>query len=384
MQVFNTFFKVVKHYVASVSIYFIVFLILCLLLAGSRTKEDAGTFSDTKADLAIIDRDHSSFSKELSSYLSSLQNIKEMEDDTETMQNALFLRKVDYILIIPAGYEDQIEQGNFDNLLQNVKVPDSFSGTYIDSQIDQYHKTLKTYVKAGASTEDAVKNTTKVLSISTNVNLAGDQTPSSSLNLLYYFQYLVYVLICVILCSLGPILVRFNSKDLTARMNASSLSLRKKNFFLILSSSLFSFFCWLIFIVLAAIIYRDAFFGKLGLLCTINSFLFLVMTVAFTFLISALVTNADIFNMIGNTVGLGMSFLCGVFVPTSIMSANVLKVARVLPAYWYIDAHNRFNTYTSSSEGLTTILTDFGVQALFAVSLFIIGLVVTKVKRTNS
>ncbi|MDO5294618.1 MAG: ABC transporter permease [bacterium] len=384
MQVFKTFFKVVKHYIWSVLIYFVVFFVLCFLLAGSRSTDESDVFSSKKADMAVIDRDQTSLSKDLTSYLSSLQNIKEMEDNTQTMQNDLYQRNVDYILFIPKGYEENIKKGEFQNLLQNTKVPDSFSGTYIDSQINQYLKTLRTYISAGSSIEDAVLQTKSVLDISTNVTLQGKQSSASSVNILYFYQYLVYVLICVILCSLGPILVRFNDRDLTSRMNASSLTLRKKNVSLILSSSLFSLICWLIFMTLAAIFYRDAFFSKIGLLCSINSFLFLVIVVAFTFLISSLISNADIFNMIANTVGLGMSFLCGIFVPASVMNANVLKVARVLPAYWYMDAHNRFTSYVTSSEGLSVIVRDFGIQALFAVSMFIIALVVTKVKRTTS
>lgn len=383
MQVFKTFFKIVKHYLGSMSMYFVIFAIIFFVMSSLGNSNTVTNFTEKKSNISIIDRDQSFYSKELASYLGGLHNLVELKDDTETLQNELYYRSVDYILIIPKGYGDKVETGTFDNLLQNVKVPDSFSGTYVDSQIDEYLQTLKITIQSGVTGQDATKAVADTLSTSTEVTLISGKDSSANDPIMYFYQYYVYVILCVIIVGLGPILIRFYNKDLNDRMSASSLSLKKRNTSLVFCSLLFAFLCWGLFLILAAIQLKDALFTKLGLLCIVNSILFTLICVSITFLVSTFLKKEETLDMVSNTLGLGMSFLCGVFVPASFMSASVVNFSKIFPAYWYMDAHNHFSAYVQTSNGLSHILFDFGIEALYAVALLIIGLVVTKVKRNN-
>lgn len=77
-----------------------------------------------------------------------------------------------------------------------------------------------------------------------------------------------------------------------------------------------------------------------GLLFAINSLIFSMCTLTIAFLIANAIKNKEAINGIVNVVALGSSFLSGTFVPTEYLPDGVLKIARILPSYYYIDNNN--------------------------------------------
>lgn len=138
MQLYKAFFKIAKRNFLSIFIYFAIFFMICFVFASNGTSSDASRFDAEKADLAIVDRDQSSSSKALAAYLGTMQNLKEIPSNPDSWQDELYYRHVDYILIIPKGYEEKLKKKEFTNLTENVKIPASLSGTYIDQQIEHY------------------------------------------------------------------------------------------------------------------------------------------------------------------------------------------------------------------------------------------------------
>ena len=53
-------------------------------------------------------------------------------------------------------------------------------------------------------------------------------------------------------------------------------------------------------------------------------------------MISSLVTDKNAVSGIVNVVALGSAFLAGVFVPSTWLPDIVLKIAHILPSYWYV------------------------------------------------
>ena len=88
--------------------------------------------------------------------------------------------------------------------------------------------------------------------------------------------------------------------------------------------------------------------------------------------------------MIANVVGLGMSFLCGIFVPQAILSDNLLQVSRFLPAYWYVRITNMFGSYSAEPFSMNFYWKAIGIQLLFFVAIFAIYLVANKQHKSGS
>ena len=67
----------------------------------------------------------------------------------------------------------------------------------------------------------------------------------------------------------------------------------------------------------------------------LNTALMLGIALSLSYLVGIFVKNSNMLNGISNLLSLGMCFLCGTFVPMSIMNKSVLKIAQFLPVYWY-------------------------------------------------
>jgi len=142
---------------------------------------------------------------------------------------------------------------------------------------------------------------------------------------------------------------------------------------------------WLVFQILGVACYGGEMFSKTGLLAMLNSFIFMVVAVGITVLIAQFgIAGDDVCSMIGNTVSLGMAFLCGVFVPQDLLGEGVLKAASFLPAYWLVRANNMLFGLSDEGYSLGKYLSYLGIEALFAVVLFAAAAVVAKVKRQSA
>lgn len=113
-----------------------------------------------------------------------------------------------------------------------------------------------------------------------------------------------------------------------------------------------------------------------------NSFLFSLVCVTIAFLISNLVRNKNAINGIVNVIALGSSFLCGAFVPTSLLPDAVLKVAHVLPTYWYIHSNDLLQSIeTFTLSNLKPIFINMGVMISFCIIFVIITNIISKKKQ---
>jgi ABC-2 type transport system permease protein len=79
-----------------------------------------------------------------------------------------------------------------------------------------------------------------------------------------------------------------------------------------------------------------------------------------------------------------MTFLCGVFVPQSIMSKSVLSFGRFLPTYWFIRANDAIGEISSfTADSLRPIYGSILIQLGFAVAIFSVTLLLSRERRLS-
>lgn len=372
MQVFKAFFITLKRELVSVFIYFIIFLALSLLLSGNGKKQTEVVYNDAKVKTAVFDRDNTVLSRSLYDYLDKTQELVTIEDDKDSITDELFYRNVEYVLIIKEGFEENIKSGKFEDVVENVKVSDSVSGTLLDDKINQYLSALSAYTAGGFSTGEAAAKALDTADITAQVTLLkveGKETEKSSA--FYYYTYIPYVLICMLISALGSILLTFRKKDLSWRIKCSALSVSGRNAALISASLLFGLACWAVLIVLSLFIYQEDMTGVKGALFIINSLVFLFIAMSLTYLISFVVKTSNALDMVSNIIGLGLSFLGGIFVPLEFMSGSVLRFSKFLPTYWYVITNQTIETFNNSKEQYNIIIRNLGIEAVFALIIFV-------------
>lgn len=382
MQVFSAFFKIAYKRITALGIYFIIYVVVTFMFSITAKDEVNANFQSKSLTIYIMDEDCSAASNALWEYLSSLHNVADLSAKQETLCDQLYYRTLDYILIIPEGFEEKLAALETENLFQNTKIPGSANGYFVDQQVSQYTRTLQLYLAGGYSMDTAIEKTDSSIRNLAPVSSISFHEENNDINprVFYLYQYLPYIFIAMFFSGLAPILVIFNKDSIYAKMCCSALPLSKRNLYLSIASLVYSLVSWSLFMILGIIIYREDMFSHIALLAMGNSFVFLLVAVAITLLVSLFAPNDNTVNMLANIVGLSMSFLSGVFVPQYMMAGGVLSVGKFLPAYWYIKANNMLAGFSSDPFSMDTYVQCLGIELLFAVAVFAVALTVSKVR----
>jgi ABC-2 type transport system permease protein len=106
-------------------------------------------FKSTKLKISVFDNDNTSLSKGLYKYLDSKHKMTEVDENLDAYRDALYSRTVDYVLIIPKGFEESVNNGKNDNL-ETYKSPASIASQFADIQINNFVSIIPpTFFKSG-------------------------------------------------------------------------------------------------------------------------------------------------------------------------------------------------------------------------------------------
>lgn len=385
MQLFKAFLKAAFKHLPSVSIYFIIYAVISFVLAANFEGNMNASFQSKALNLCIIDGDRSEVSAALTSYLGSLHKLVELENDPEILQDHLYYRFVDSVLTIPEGFEEKLLAKDASGLISRVSIPGSAAGFFVDQQINQYLQTMQIYTAGGYSLNEAAASAEKLLSRTDSVEMLAfeENTVSNQAPVYHFYRFLPYILIALLFCGLSPIVIIFNKKELRERTLCSPLTPLKRNLQLSLGCTAYSIMIWIGIQFLGFAVYGGKFFKGNAMYAMLNSLVFLLVAIALTLFVSLFSLNTGTINMIANLFGLGMSFLCGLFVDQSLLSEGVLKIARFLPAYWYIRANNMLGGLSNETFDMKFYWTAIGIQLLFAAAIFAVTLASSAIRRPD-
>ena len=94
--------------------------------------------------------------------------------------------------------------------------------------------------------------------------------------------------------------------------------------------------------------------------------------------------NDNALNMVANVIGLGMSFLCGIFVPQWYLGDAVISASRFLPAYWYVRINNMLSGFSDEALSMDTYRMCIGVEVLFLAAIFAVYLAINRQREKTS
>lgn len=381
MQVFNAYFKILKKNAISISIYIAVSIIMSFMLSGSGTVVDQ-VFSNSKRNVAVIDRDHKDMAKALSTYFDTTNNLIELEDDIDKLQDALFYRNIDLLVVVPEGFTDSFKNdGNVE--LELTSAPGSMNVVFLNMQLENVLSYMKTYLKLGLSTDEALDKTLDVVSKETQTNIVTfEDSEVTEPDYASFFQFMGYGLVASLITAIGSVLVAFNKSEITGRMNCSATPLRKKNLQLILASVATTFFVWLLYIIIILISYGKAAVSNPMLpYLLINSFMIALTGLALGFLFGTISKHDGHISMYCVSSSLFLAFLGGVFVPIEFLSEGVLRVSKFLPTYWYIVLTDELLSASKLTDNLKGLMKDsLLAQAAFIVCILAVTVLITSHK----
>lgn len=377
--------KVLKKRIGVAMIWVVAFLVISFIVT---TNADAGAmkFEDTKIDICVFDEDNTEESKALTEFLSKKHNIINVENNKDDILDALYYGRADCVMTIKEGYGQKLAAGDTEALFTSYHVHDSYEATLAENLVDEYVGAVNAYLVSGEEISSALTKADKAMSkeVKVTAETFDEGKENSGANDFYfYFQYLPYVFISVMIAALCPVLLKLNKKEIRHRTNCSCITARSQSAQIILGSCVFVLAVWLIFIIAGMALLGEMYSGRWWY-AVLNSFMFVIISAGIAILISAFSPEERVVNVIANIIGLGMSFLCGVFVPQHLLGDGVLNAARFLPAFWYIKANDMMSGSSGEVFTKSRFFEYFGIQALFAAVIFAVVLVVMKVKHDKA
>ncbi len=407
MQVFRAYFKVMRAAAGGIAIYLGIFVGMAFMFSIWAPSSTVADFRETRTPVAVINRDGDAvLAQGLADYIADCFRLVDYPDDPEKLQDALYYRNVEYVAIIPAGFSEQFmagtdgAEGAAGAIIDKVIVPGSTSSYYVDLRIDKFlntarfHKDYGVGVAAQEPTATGAHADTQARIVeAVRADLAGQTEvtvrPGAAVatNLTkgynYYFAYFSYSLLAMAMMGISSIMMAFNRTDLRMRNTCAPLPQHTVNLAIASGHAVFALGCWALLMLFGAAVYGKSLLssGLFGLYI-VNSLAFTVVAVAIGFATGSFVKTESSQSGAVNVIALGMSFLCGVFVPQYVLSRSVLAFAKFLPTYWYIRANDAIGSLPgSASNNLQPIYTSILIQLGFAAAIFSVTMLLSKERR---
>ena len=384
MRVFKTYFKILKN---GALIAIIINLGIAILFASifmSIPEENNNDYKASKPKISIFNNDDSEFTDKFLKYVKANTKQYKIENTTDAKQKALFYRDTSCIVTIPKGFGDAFVNKN-PMKLKLEKFPDATNGNVAELIINNYLTTYNMYQQStDLNMDDIIKKVESDLSISTKVSVNKNSVFSHFSGKSIFYNYSSYILMTILIISIGTVSFSFRNKDVRRRINCSTLSLSKYNMQIGLGHFVVSFAAFIVVILLGLIMFDVKLNTTAGMLHTLNMFVFTLVARNLAYMLASISSRRSL-DAIANVVILGSCFLGGAFVPQEFLSEGVKATAVINPVYWFIKANNTVSSVADYSfANIKDYYLCLGIQLLFSIAFLTITLVVSKIKRTEN
>ena len=226
MIVFNTFWKVIKKYKATVILYTAM-----LVIFGStnmQANNKAMTFTNTKPDILIVNNDKDGIlTKNLVDYLNKNTNIVKIKDSEEARDDALFYRDVSYIIYIPTSYSKNVLNG-INNTL-DIKSTNDYNASLAEMILKKYIEVENVYASIYRDEAKIINAINKNLETNSNVEITSKLNTTTMEKTAIFYNFASYCIMAVTIYIVCLVLSSFHNEMINKRIVVSSMNYKKHN-----------------------------------------------------------------------------------------------------------------------------------------------------------
>lgn len=379
MSVFKAFLKILNK-----NKFIIIIYTLFLIGFGGfnmQTSDNSTNFVASKPNILIVNNDkETGVTKDLINYITNNSNIIKLKNNEEAINDGLFYRDVNYVIYIPKNFNKDFMAGKNPKL--DIKSTGDYQASYAEMLISRYIKVASIYQKSIKDEKELIKKIDETLARQSNVEITSKLDTNNLAKATFYYNFASYSILACLVYVICLILSSFKDIKIRKRTIISSTDYKKINRELLLSNSLFSMVLWLLYVILSFILIKDIMFSRQGMLYLLNSFIFTICATTMAFFIGNLISNKNTVNGVVNVIALGSSFLCGAFVAQEWLPTNVLKLAHILPSYYYINSNEIIkNIEIFNYSTLKPIIVNMIIILIFSIIFIILTNVISKKKQ---
>ena len=379
MIVFNTFWKVINKYKGTI----ILFTVMLVAIGGINTTTSNSTvdITNSKPDIAIVNKDENKgLTKNLISYLKKNTNVKDIKNEEEALDDALFYREVNYIIYIPKDYHNDVLSGKTPEI--DIKTVGDYTSSLAEMLLTRYLKIQSIYSKNISNEQELVKAINQNLTKTAEITITSKIDTSKTSKVSRYFNFASYSIMFIIIFVICMVSASFNEKTIKKRTIISSMNYKTHNKYILRASFIYSSLVWLLYMILGVVLFSSTMLSIRGLIYSLNAFIFTFSSLTLALLLSTLINDKNAVNGIVNVIALGSAFLCGAFIPTEWLPESVITISRIFPTYWYVNSNDLLtNLQSINMTNLKPILINMLVVIIFSVTFIILNNLVAKKKQ---
>lgn len=348
MKVFSLYFKILRYNKMGILSYLLVFLLIFLLISSS-VKQDlpSSRLHTVEPKIQVNDHDQTELSQNFKAYLLKDAQAPETElpEDKETIKQALYSDALDYMLVIPKGFTDSLQEDG--EYLDLITYPSSHGGVAssiemkIVSYVQNWDRIAKTFGgnPQGADLERALKLLDEVLAVEVEMYTHTGQTSEVEndqlIGLAYYLSYLTYIITAVSFLIVGRAIVSLENPLTRRRDVVSGFSESQRTVQLFVASYLSVTLVWLLMVVVCFFLVG---WNVLSLEATplmiLSSFCHMLAIVSLTLFLCHLFPTDSAVSFMSNLVSLFLAFSSGTFVPAEFLWELFHKMSSLFPTFW--------------------------------------------------
>ena len=379
MIVFKTILKILNKLKGLIILYTIMLVSVTLV---NQTSGNVDSFEEIKPSVIIVNNDKSE-SKVTNHFIKYLENHMEVKDiDTdneEKIDDALFYRDVSLVVYIPDDFGEDLLGSKDVNV--EYKTSGDKGSSYGKMLVQNYFDSFNIYNNY-YNGDELFGKLDNALNLDLNVEVKSKVDTNSLGRMARFFNFLNYAILAGCVYSISMILASLKSENVRKRAIVSSYDYKKYNRIVLEACSVVIIGMWILYMILALIIFKDLFISMNGLWYVINSFVFSLCSLCIGFLIGNITQNKGAISGIVNVVSLGSSFLCGCFVPFEFMPDYVIKIAHIFPTYYFVINNEALKVMDNFSlSSVRPLILNMGIVLVFGVCFIIITNYVSKKKQ---
>ena len=379
MTVFSTILKILNKLKGMLILYTV--MLVAITTINQTLGNKVTNFEESKPDMLIVNNDSKNVITDgFVDYIKKHANIKDIDtSNQDKINDAIFYRDVNFVIYIPENFGKDLKEGK-EPSLKYKETGDEYAA-YSRMLVEKYIKTVKTY-KDYYSGRQLIEKVNNIVGNDTKVQVKSSLDTSKMSTMTAYFNFLNYALLAGCVYCITMILASLKQENVRKRTIVSSFNYRKYNRIVLFSNAIVIVAMWILYMILSLILFKDTMFTANGLAFVLNSLVFALCGLSIGFLIGNITTNKAAIGGIVNVVALGTSFLCGCFVPFEYMPDYVLKIAHILPTYYFVANNQLIKTIESYNiDTLKPIFINVGVVLAFTIVFVILSNYISKKKQ---
>lgn len=379
MTIFKTYLKVLYKNKFMVILY----TAILIFFAGFNIENNDSNkvFEASKPDILIVNQDTSNFTNHFIRYIKGHSIEVTIKDDENARNDALFYRDVNYIIYIPANFGQDFLAGKNPKL--EIKSTKDYQASLAEMMINRYFKVANTYRNFIKEEDKFLTFMEDTLTKEVKIEMTSKLNTSKLVKASTFYNFANYSILAGCVFVICFIISSFKQEKIKKRTMISCMNEKKYNFELLVSNSLFALTLWILYVIISIILVGNVMLSMHGFFIILNAFVFTICALALSLFIGNLIHSKEAVSGLVNVIALGSSFLCGAFVPMEWLPDFVVKIAHILPSYYYIKNNDLIIKIEKINfDALIPILKNMGMLLLFTL-LFIVCLNIITKKRSR-